>query len=301
MSAAPVINPYEISMDELARLASQPAPTPEGVTPPSVEQPRDEQGRFIAAVPPQADPVAPPQADPVVDPAAPVEEYTATIDIGDGAGVQVFSAPTKDELLEKLIEAQTNATKKIRDLSARPPAAPVAPVALTVTTPNPDEELALSQEMLSEPTTAFRKLFEKQVGMPIDSFKTKVERLEAWERGQREESIAREWMAATPDYNAIPANGIKIGKWLELNRLEATAENLQAAYTDLNASGLLAPKAAAAPAAPTTPAAPAPRSSGISTRHSVAPVLPPTVADETKKAYEMPLDQLLVKAGGYRY
>jgi hypothetical protein len=296
MSAAPVINPYEISMDELARLANQPV-TPEGVTPPSVEQPRDEQGRFIAVVPPQADPAAPPQADPVVDPAAPVEEYTATIDIGDGAGTQVFSAPTKDELLEKLIEAQTNATKKIRELSARPAPAAPAPVAPTVTAPNPDEELAISQEMLSEPTSAFRKLFEKQVGMPIDSFKTKVERLEAWERGQREESVAREWMAATPDYYATPANGTKLGKWLELNRLEATAENIQAAYTDLAASGLLT----TAPAVPVVPATPAARSSGLSTRHSVAPVLPPTVADETKKAYEMPLDQLLVKAGGYRY
>lgn len=299
MSAAPVINPYEISMDELARLANQPV-TPEpsadktadisaDIPSDKTAQLRDDKGRFVA-----------PEPDKTADISAPVEEYTATIDVGDGAGVQIFSAPTKDELLEKLIEAQTNATKKIRELSARPAAAPVAPVAPTVTTPNPDEELAISQEILSEPTSAFRKLFEKQVGMPIDSFKTKVDRLEAWERGQRDEAVAREWMAATPDYNATPANGVKIGKWLELNRLEATAENIQAAYTDLNASGLLTPKPAAAPATPATPAAPAPRSSGISTRHSITPPTP-TVADETKKAYEIPMDQLLIKAGGYKY
>jgi hypothetical protein len=291
-----VVNPYEMSMDELRQMAEgQPLPAPEPITPPA-EQPRDEQGRFIAAVPPQADPVVPPQADPVADPAAPVEEYTATIDIGDGAGVQVFSAPTKDELLEKLIEAQTNATKKIRDLSARPPVAPAAPAAPTVTTPNPDEELAISQEMLSEPTSAFRKLFEKQVGMPIDSFKTKVERLEAWERGQRDEIVAREWMAATPDYYAVPANGVKIGKWLELNRLEATAENLQAAYTDLTASGLLTVKPAAAPVVPAVPATPAPRSSGLSTRHSVVP--PAAPAEDISK---LSREQLLTRAGGYQY
>src|SRR5207248_2228797 len=133
-----------------------------GVTPPSVEQPRDDKGRFVAVPDPstdpaQADPAAAP--DPGVDPAAPVEEFTATIDVGDGAGVQVFSAPTKDELLEKLIEAQENATRKIRELTAKPVVAPapVAPVA-----PNPDEEAALAQEFLSEPIKAFEKLYTKR-------------------------------------------------------------------------------------------------------------------------------------------
>lgn len=41
------------------------------------------------------------------------------IDIGDGAGVQVFEAETETELIAKLVIAQENATRKIRDLNRR--------------------------------------------------------------------------------------------------------------------------------------------------------------------------------------
>jgi hypothetical protein len=41
------------------------------------------------------------------------------IDTRDGAGVQVFQAASKDEMIMKLATAQEHATRKIRDLSKR--------------------------------------------------------------------------------------------------------------------------------------------------------------------------------------
>src|ERR1700730_17749344 len=40
------------------------------------------------------------------------EKFTRTIDLGDGSGIQVFKAATLEKLLDKLSDAQVNATKK---------------------------------------------------------------------------------------------------------------------------------------------------------------------------------------------
>jgi hypothetical protein len=293
------VNPYTISMDELARLAADqtlppPEPiTPEGVTPPSVTdpapdpaanpdpaaQPRDAQGRFVAA-----DPA--PDAAQVDDPAAPVEEFTATIDLNDGGGVQVFSAPTKDELLEKLIEAQENATRKIRELTAKPVVAPtpVAPVA-----PNPDEEAALAQELLSEPTKALERFYAKRRA------EEKAAEAEAQRQAEQAkaavDAAAAKFITANPDFYECPKNAARIAGWLRVNGKPENFDTIQEAYNDLNADGLLLPKPAAVVATPA-------RASGLSVRRSAAPPPPPTV-NKVKEAYKMPLNELeaLIRSG----
>src|SRR5262249_49733779 len=140
------------------------------------EQPRDEQGRFLAKEPT----VEEPEAD---EPDETVFRYE--IDLGDGSGKQVFEAPTQEELIEKLGQAQEHATRKIRQqdaaLKAAQPKAEPAPA-----TDNEDEWL-LSQEVMSTPTAAVKKIFERIVGKPIEAFKNDLQRVEAFERGQREE------------------------------------------------------------------------------------------------------------------
>jgi hypothetical protein len=284
------VNPYAISMDELRQLAhDQPLPPPE---PTPTAQPRDEQGRFVAVqdppvddtptdAPPQADDVVPPQAD-----AAPVEEFTATIDIGDGSGVQVFSAPTKDELLEKLIEAQENATRKIRELNARPTPPPTPTPEPTV---NLDDEAALAQAILSEPSAAIRRVMEQELGMSVKEAKAKILAADELARGQQEVSAANQFMAANPDYYVCPSNANKIDRLLKLNNAPATVENIQKAYEELKADGLLTAKPVETPARTA-------RSSGISVR-TVTPPAPKPVEDLSKLTRE----QLFERAGGYAY
>ena len=74
----------------------------------------------------------------------PVEEevtiYQRRIDLGDGSGVQVFNAGSMEELVDKLVTAQENATKKIRELNAAVPKPQVQKER------SADEEFVLSQE-----------------------------------------------------------------------------------------------------------------------------------------------------------
>src|SRR5437868_2462551 len=73
--------------------------------------------------------------------------FSRTIDLGDGSGVQVFEAPTLEELVDKLAKAQENATRKIRELAAK---VKIEPAPETKSKLSPDEEFVLGQEMLSK-------------------------------------------------------------------------------------------------------------------------------------------------------
>lgn len=242
-------------------------------------QPRDEQGRFVS---PNPEPAA--EEEPTEEEIP--EMYVREIDLGDGSGVQVFKAPTLEELADKLAEAQVHATRKIRELSQRTTETP-APVAPAV--PNPDDEARLSQQLLSAPTATIRDLMVREFGMTPTEIKAKLEQANMAAKAVEADVASREFVAANPDFYPCDANGNKILKWLELNRKEGTVENITAAYQDLNTSGLLVSK-------PTETAAPrAARSSGLSTRRSAAP--PAQKPVDTSK---LTTDQLRELAGGYQ-
>jgi hypothetical protein len=156
--------------------------------------------------------------------------------------VQVFEASTEAELLDKLVTAQENATRKIRDLAktVKPAQQTTEKSELTA-----DEEFILGQSMLTKPSEAFTKLFEKTVGMPLNAFKTSLERVNAFERAQARNDASTEFVKRNPDYYAIPANGNRLIAFLSANKLEHTVENLEKAYQDLNSGGLLEAKSAA--------------------------------------------------------
>lgn len=291
MSTAPT-DLYTISMDELRQRAIQEAAaevvaeevvppvtapeeewstepvTPEGVTP-NGEQPRDEKGRFVSQNPPKEGDLAP------------VEEYTATIDIGDGAGVQVFSAPSKDELLNKLIEAQENASRKIRELSTKKTVVETP----TVKEPTPDEELELAQEFLANPHKAFDKLYRQR--REEERQREEAAKAESQKQFEAAQAAAVAFVKSTPDFYPCDKNEKRIMKWLALNGdLAPTVENITTAYNDLNTDGLLVPKPAAEVKA-------APRSSGLSVRRSAVPVTPVMSEAQTRdELYKIPLDQL---------
>src|SRR5690349_14030031 len=69
--------------------------------------------------------------------------FRRTIDLGDGSGVQVFEAPTLEELVDKLAEAQRNASKKIRELVIKKKEEEKTTA---------DEEFVTAQNLMSRPT-----------------------------------------------------------------------------------------------------------------------------------------------------
>lgn len=160
--------------------------------------------------------------------------YRREIDLGDGSGVQVFQADTLEQLVDKLAEAQKNATRKIRELNQASKPATQKPRQLSS-----DEEFIIGQELMSKPTAAFAKLFESQVGVPIEAFKTSWERVQAFEQAQAEQQAQNDFVAAHPEYLPNVNNGKRFLKYLQTFNMTLTLENLEKAYQELKSSGLL--------------------------------------------------------------
>lgn len=167
--------------------------------------------------------------------------FRREIDLGDGSGKQVFEAESLEALTDKLVEAQRNATKKIRELSREvkvEKAAEKEPEReLTA-----DEEFLLSQELLNHPSKTQKKLLEGLFGMSLDEVKAAMEDARAMRQAKRADEAANKFIEATPDFHACPANAQRINKYLSVHKLECTVENLATAYEELNSLGLLEQK-----------------------------------------------------------
>lgn len=186
---------------------------------------RDEKGKFVKREQTE-------EVDEIV--------YRREIDLGDGSGVQVFEGASYDELIDKFAKAQENATRKIRELTAARKAEEEKKPVRT-----PEQEWIRSQELYDKPTETMAKMFEEVVGMPATAFKTKMQRLEAFERAQSEEQAAQEFIVKHPEYVPSARNAQKIEKYVRTYQLDGTkAESIEKAYADLVESGLLETKAA---------------------------------------------------------
>src|SRR5205823_3895620 len=109
------------------------------------EQPRDEAGRFVAQAEEPAN-----EGDITREEDIP-ELFRQEIDLGTG-GKQVFEAATQEELIAKLVEAQTHASRKIRELNQAVKQVPVpAPKPRELTA---DEKYILAQQFQNEPDKA---------------------------------------------------------------------------------------------------------------------------------------------------
>jgi hypothetical protein len=281
------INLDNLSLEELRKLANEPEAVPEVVQEPvTPTQPRDEHGRFVKSPDPDAAPSGEPDA----------HIFRRVIDVGGDAGAEVFESDTLEGLVDKIAEGKRNATLKIRtqeaELKKLRATGPVEERTFT-----PDEEFVYSQELLSNPTQAFKKLFKDVTGVDIAQFKTVQARTQAMVEADARNQTVNAFLASHPDYADTPRNGKLIQKWTANGPF--TAETLSEAYEDLKESGLLDLKDSAAPAtppepvvppAPVTPAPPVRRSSGISTRSS-APA-PVKTAPTEEDLYNMPMEQL---------
>jgi hypothetical protein len=251
---------------------------------PPVEQPRDDKGRFVT------------QDQTVEEP----EVFQYKIDLGDGAGVQVFEAPSMEELVEKLGKAQEHASRKIRELSA---AQKTQQPVKQVQQPSKEEaeasEFLLSQELMSAPTAAMKRVFEQMVGMPIDEFKTSLSRVKAFEKGQTETRNAVEFVKSHPDYVKNEHNATLMENYIKTFGLEGTPENIERAFEALKSGGLLQLNADAPPAEKPVTDGGLPNvqrvqrtraASGLSSRRSTTKSV--TQGPTEDELYNMPLDQL---------
>jgi hypothetical protein len=277
-----------------------------------VDQERDAQGRFAKKTTPVVEEEDEGEPDEYV--------YRREIDLGDGAGIQVFEGrgPTELEAMvdlnNRLVVAQENATRTIREFQRKHPKQPETPQEQKI---SEDLEYTFAEQFKTKPSEAFKAMFKELTGMDIAEFKTaqaaQKAALEAAQAQEKSLGIQRDFVAAHPEYIQTKENGDLITEWVqEHNYNEFTPVNLEKAFEDLSERGLLKLKTDEA-SAPTKvkvePVVPVParieqpvtkttevtpvrspkKASSISSR-SAAPVVKPELTEDD--LYKMPMDKL---------
>lgn len=175
-------------------------------------------------------------------------KFVREIDLGDGAGKQVFKGRTAEELIDNLVKAQTNATMKIREqqvkLRARPELEPAnLPQILAPSEPRQlsgDELFKLSQELQSDPTKAFDTILQAQTGMTAAQLRQIG--LDHAQNAHLAVAAAaeNEFLAKhATDYLPSKANAQKIISFIQEENLPYTARNIEYAFQELSEGGLL--------------------------------------------------------------
>jgi hypothetical protein len=296
-----VTTDLEASLEDLRNAAiaeldgEVPAPAP------TSGQPRDDKGRFSSA-------------QTVDDAAANVDDdtddqpqlYRRVIDIGDGAGPEVFEAESLEELVDKIAEGKKHASQKIREQQKEL-------TTLKQTTPkldeptglSEDEEFILSQELLSHPSKAIKKLFKETTGYSIEEFATVKQRMDAIDQTRAKDEAIHTFLVSHPDFVDGDHNSKVMG--LAMKGQSMSSDNLHKAYLDLKESGLLKLKdenandgqdnssdntmRIAEASQSNVPSRTTRRASGISTQNRTQPVVRKTELTEEELA-KLPLDKL---------
>lgn len=294
--------------------------TPEPVVPAPVVDDLDDELE-IDPVPADPAPVPdppPPAPDPEPKPGR-REVYRKVVDLGDGKP-QVFTASTKDELIEKLFTAQTNASKRINELKSE------RQKLLATVEPDPEqpntnykprtlsneEELEIANDLQSNPSGALAKALEAILGAPLSEVR---QTLADVKRRDEVMSIGKQFIERHPEYPVTAQNEKLMGEYIQKNKLAWTLKNLELAFADLQEAGLVTAKgdepvtpveeiveevpAVVEPPAPPAPVVPAPAPTtsveqprrrravvGISSRQSAA-------AAEPEAPHEASVDDLL--------
>jgi hypothetical protein len=195
--------------------------------------------------------------EPAKEPAAgEPKKFVKEIDLGDGSGTQKFEADTEAELIDKLVEAQTNATKEIRKLQrAKPrvrpqkrervnePERPFAePIQVSV-----QDDLDFAAGLSVNPSKVFGRLFEASTGIKLAGLRATSEKVGQMVSQMEEQQAAQTFINATPEFKPSKANSDALLGILEDEELPVTQQNLSYAYQQAMEGALLELPAAPKP------------------------------------------------------
>jgi hypothetical protein len=218
-------------------------------------------------------------------------QWKATLVNNVGGNPQTYWGKNKNELLINAMKAQLNATAKIRELNKKVKLA-VAPTPRPVQqTPQPasrdltaDEIFEIKTLMDSNPALAFNTMFQKTTGLTMQQLVDLAQKGAQANMNLETEAVSREFVQRNPDYYADSENKNfqSLIKWLAKFKLgktatdanageifselwstgNYTAENLEEAFQDLTADGLMVkprlPKTPPPVEVPSVPPAPQP-------------------------------------------
>jgi hypothetical protein len=248
------------------------------------------------------------------------------IDLGDGAGVEVFEGRGETELdaikdlNDRLVVAKQSASRELRNIQRKHPKEPEPPKEQEI---SEDLEFVFKEQLGKKPSEAFKAMFKEVTGVDIAEFKTTHAAMKAWQEStaatEKSLAIQREFVAAHPEYIISQENGDQMRDWVrEHNYNEFTPENLEKAFDDLSVRGLLTLKTDGA-SVPTktevttkvkettrieppatevvkevTPVRSPRKASSVSTTRSAAPVVKTELTED--EMYALPKEELLKRA-----
>jgi len=163
----------------------------------------------------------------------------------EGGGTQVFEAESLEALVDKLTEAQTNATKKIREQAQRiklRPERDTEPIGLQFKPRDLtlDQKFALSQRLQEDPDGAFEEMLEARFDIKSsDLLEIKEFVQTAKATAVRNEIDSKFLQDHSDDYTPTPENASAIINFLRSENLPYTNANLDYALQELTESGLL--------------------------------------------------------------
>lgn len=240
------------------------------------------------------------------------------IDLGEGAGMEVFEAEGASEkealeaLADKMADAKLNASKKIRQQEAElrdfRTSTAAKPEAKKLTD---DEKFLFQQEFQKDPCAAIDKYFADRAGRTPEELGEALKILDETTQNKKQKDAADIFVATHPDYEDGGQAGVKNAELLKMKlaemRLTITSENLSKAYNALKQSGLLTLKNAEEAHADTTEKAKEteriaqPRVEAAQTRtkkassigtHSRTASVPANAELSEDEAYKLPMEKL---------
>lgn len=196
--------------------------------------------------------------------------WRAILDSGTGAPAEVFYGNTKDELLQNVMAAKIQATKKIREQNREIKLGKNQPQ-VTQRTEEPrthaltaDDIQDLKLKLADNPALAFDTYVQKETGFTLTELKLMA--LEGRRASQKmaADEVSRAFVNNVPDYFVSPANAQAVQGWLTRYKLNKilndnnwdvltyelydkglwTLDNLVEAYEDLRDNNLLESKSA---------------------------------------------------------
>lgn len=182
-------------------------------------------------------------------------KYRVSIDCEDGGGIQVFEGENHQDIANKLLNAQANATVKIRELAGRAKIEPAAPRSRKPAPITDDERFQLVTD-INDPTKApeaVRRLVEGATGIAFDKLAAKSAEEDKQEQIRKAIEEAEAFAASTPAYYSTTYNGNLLCEYIVARKGALTQNNFGIAFAALSKSGLLQPN----PATTSTEGAPA--------------------------------------------
>jgi hypothetical protein len=280
----------QLTLDEIRKLAEE-----EAAETNKTEQPRNDDGTFK-------------KAETKVEAEEEPEQKTVSfrrVIKGVNGQDEIFEAPTLEELVDKIAEAKAHATKKIHDQEEE-----IKKHKKEEAQVSSDQEFVYSQELLSKPTEAFKRLFKDMTGVDIEQFKTTHARSQAIFDAQQQtaerQKASDDFVTGHPEYVDSEKNAKLLKDALELSK-DYSLHGFEKAYQFLQSSGLLESKSEEAHAATETKEQTEERitpktevqvtsqrtkkASGVSTKGRPAAAVVNTMPTEDE-AFKMPLEDL---------